>query len=156
MLEPEIFEQMPVDVFEPTACSPRPPDPAWRGVAIQAPRRVVVERGGRLPRIPVCGMYMLNVPYPVVEDTIILYAREKKSGMTFTVPVRENDPSPEEPPPPTRPLTEKDVQGLASGRYFNPNAASLPGLPALPAVYDIYVEVRGIRSNVATLEVVAR
>jgi hypothetical protein len=52
-------------------------------------------------------------------------------------------------------LREEDVKGLASGQYFNPNLADFAGLPEEPGTYDVYAEVRGNRSNVVTIEILA-
>lgn len=160
MTDPQVFQEVQLNTFSRSRCSPPEPDPRWRGVAIQAPRRVSFQRGIRVgpsrafAAIPICGVYMLDVPYPPVEDVIQLVAVDKRTGRKCGGPVVSVDASPEEPHPGRRPLREEDVKGLASGQYFNPNLADFAGLPEGPGIYDVYAEVRGNRSNVVTIEVV--
>jgi hypothetical protein len=159
MTDPKVFESVPLNTFSRTRCSPPEPDITWRGVAIQAPQRVGFQRGVRIgptkafAAIPVCGVYVLQVPFPVVADTIQLVAKDKRTGRTYSGPVRSLDSSPDKPHPNRKPLRKEDVEGLAAGRYFNPNLADVAGLPDTPGVYDVYAEVRGVRSNVVTIEV---
>ncbi len=160
MMEPKVFLEVPLNTFERTNCSPPEPDPSWRGVVIQAPRRVSFKRGVRVGEtkafaaIPICGLYVLDVPFPVVEDVVQLVAQDKKTGKIYSGPIVELDPSPEAPHPGRPPLRKEDVEGLATGRYFNPNLADFVKLPEAPAVYEVYAEVRGIRSNLVTIEIV--
>lgn len=159
MTDPEVFQNVPLNTFTRTRCSPPEPDIMWRGVAIHAPKRVSFQRGVHVgptkafAAIPVCGVYVLEVPFPIVADTIQLVAKDKRTGRTYSGPVRSLDSSPDEPHPNRKPLRKEDVEGLAAGRYFNPNLADVAGLPDTPGVYDVYAEVRGVRSNVVTIEV---
>ncbi len=159
-MDQEVFLNAPLNSYERNACSPKKPDdPAWRGILIQAPERVVFKPGvkvgehGAFAAIPVCGVYMADVPFPIVEDVLKLVATDKRTGKTYSGPIIELDTSPQVPPPAAPPLTKKDVEGMASGKYFNPNLADYVRLPASPAIYDVYVELRGIRSNTVTIEV---
>ena len=158
-MDQKIFKNVTLNTFQPTTCSPPQPDPSWRGVVIQAPAKVGFKRGkpfaeGAFARIPVCGVYRLNVPFPIVEDVIEIVAKDKKTGKVYSGIVSEVDDSPEELPPPAPPLTKEQVAGLASGRYFNPNLANFVELPHEPAVYEVHVKVRDARSNTVTIELV--
>jgi hypothetical protein len=159
MTDPEVFQGVELNTFRPGRCSPPEPDPRWRGVAIQAPRRVWFQRGTRVGRteafaaIPICGVYMLDVPFPLAKDVIVLVAVEKRTGRQYAGPVQSANPNPTVPPPEGPPLRKEDVKGLASGGYFNPNLADFAGLPEEPGTYDVYAQVRDQRSNVVMIEI---
>jgi hypothetical protein len=159
MTDPKTFMEVELNSFVRNRCSPPDQGPKWRGVAIEAPKRVWFQRGTRegqtraFAAIPICGFYMLDVPFPPVEIVIRLVAVEKKSGNTYAGAVHSVDPSPDAPHPGRRPLRQEDVKGMASGQYFNPNLADFAGIPEEPGVYEVCAEVNGQRSNLVTIEV---
>ena len=160
MMDPTHFLGVPLNTFERTQCTPPEPDPSWRGVVIQAPRRVSFKRGARIGEskafaaIPICGLYVLAVSWPLEEDAILLVAKDIRTERSFSGPIVRLNPGPEAPHPGRPPLRKEDVARLASGRYFNPNLADFVKLPEEPGIYQVYAEVRGHRSNVVTIEIV--
>jgi hypothetical protein len=160
MVDPKEFREIPLNTFEQTKCSPPEPDPSWRGIAIRGPRRVGFKRGVRVAEarafavIPICGLYRLDVLFPVGEDAIELFAEDRRTGRVYSGTVVETDSSPAEPHPGRPPLRKEDVEGMATGRYFNPNLADFVRLPAEPAIYDVHVEIRDTRSNVVMVEII--
>lgn len=150
------FAKVRLNSNEPNPCSPHPPAGDWRGVVIQAPAQVKLQRVNgmaRVPAIPVCGYYLVDVVPNPDGDRLRLVAVDRK-GRVFAGEVVSHDRSPDEPPPPSEPLSAEDLKGLASGGYFNPNLAEFVALPAAPARYQVHVELKGHESNVVTIAVV--
>jgi len=160
MMDPKLFLGVPLNTFERTQCTPPQPDISWRGVVIRAPLKVSFKRGIHIGRtkafaaIPICGLYVLDVLWPLAEDVVLLVARDIRRGKIYSGAIVNIDPSPEKPPPERPPLRKEDVEGMATGRYFNPNLADFVKLPQEPGIYEVYAEVRGNRSNVVTIEIV--
>lgn len=158
----QLFLNVPLNTNEPTPCSPSEPDINWRGIVINAPKQVTFKHGkkvgeyGAFAAIPICGYYLLNVPLVPWTKPKRLFAVDKDTGVIYSGDVVELDPSPQIPPPPEdeEPLTPEEVEGLATGGYFNPNLADFVRLSEKPAIYDVYVEFREFRSNVVTIEII--
>lgn len=160
MMDPKLFLGVPLNTFERTQCTPPEPDLSWRGVVIQAPRKVSFKRGARIGEtksfaaIPICGLYVLAVSWPLEEDVILLVARDIRTEKIYSGPIVNLNPRPEAPHPGRPPLRKEDVEGMATGRHFNPNLADFVKLPEEPGIFQVYAEVRGNRSNVVTIEIV--
>jgi hypothetical protein len=164
----EMFRDVETGVLGPTPCSPKKPaDPSFRGILINAPKRVSFKKGfpgeglGTFTTIPICGYYILDVPYPPKHESMLgalrLVAVNKDTGKKYTGPVI--DRSDGVPPPKTPPFTEEQLRGVYVGGYFNPNLVEPVRLPEAPAVYDVHVELgnRGeggfVESNTVTIEI---
>jgi hypothetical protein len=82
-------------------------------------------------------------------------AKDKNTGQVFSGPVVKLNPSPRVPPPiQAPPLNSRQLEGLASGGYFNHSLADYVELPQESAIYDVHVEFRGFESNIVTIELV--
>lgn len=152
------FYQVPLNTRESNPCSPKDPGPKWRGILIQAPKRVVFKRGQEAGEafavIPICGFYTLDLVSLMNGAPMTLIATDKSTQRVYSGAVVEADPSPNDPPPDDEPVDPTALKGLATSSYFNPNLASYVGLPARPAVYEVIVEYGGMQSNKVTIEMV--
>ncbi|UCE58246.1 MAG: hypothetical protein JSU63_12475 [Phycisphaerales bacterium] len=159
-IDQKLFLDVPLNTDEPNPCSPPEPDPDWLGMVIQAPQQVTFKRGVTVgdneafAAIPICG-YMLLEVLSVPEDAeMLLVAVDRRSGKIYRGEVVELDPSPVIPPPPSPPLSDEELEGLASGGYFNPNLADFVPLPQEPGEYHVHVEFGKAKSNEVTIKVV--
>lgn len=165
----QVFQEVELGSLGPNPCSPHEPeDPAFRGILINAPAVVRFKRGVRIEQddtfaaIPICGYYILDVPYPPKYPSALeamrLVAVNRETGEIRIGPVI--DRGDEVPPPETAPLTKEELAGVSVAAYFNPNLAAFVPLPENPGVYDVRVELgqRGtedfIQSNTVTIEIV--
>lgn len=161
-MDPKDFLDVPLNSKQRHGCSPAiPPDPKWRGVVIRAPRQVwfkpgeIIGRMGAFAAIPICAYHLVDVRPENPPPPMILVAMNRRTGQVFSGPITESDPSPRVPPPVQGPpLTARQVQGLSSGGYFNPNLADFVELPQESATYDIHVEFREFKSNTVTVELI--
>jgi len=162
-IKADVFENVPLNTYQESPCSPELPGPLWRGIIIRAPGKVLFKKGEVVPdetgwymafmKIPVCGLYMLQPPAEKDLGFLKIVAQDKKTGRAYSGDVYDKDPSPIVP----QPDSEKSRKAGrnrpdAIGRYFNPNLAAFVSLPQEPAVYEVYVEFWGHRSNVVTVE----
>ena len=155
-IDERLFDQVPLNSRERTACSPASPGPRWRGVLIQAPSRAVYPSGGgkKPGAIPICGLYTLDIAAIAASQPLTLVAVDVQRGETFKGAVVDNDPSPEAPPPDSKPLNPSEYQGIATSSYFNPDLTRYVSLPPRPAVYEVFAEYGGAVSNRVTIQVV--
>jgi hypothetical protein len=159
-LPDEMFEAVQVGSLGPNPCSPKEPDPSFRGILINAPKQVSFKKGQRIGRlgafalIQVCGYYHLNVPSPPKYDNIIeamtLVATNIKTQQRYVGPMMEPDTV--APPPSREPPSREEVANISVAGYFNPNLADYVNLPLEPGTYDIHVELDEMKSNVVRIE----
>lgn len=167
MPKDEEFFVVPLNSYEPTACSPpEPKEPEWRGIIIQAPKIVKFTRGikvdefGAFAKIPVCAFDKFDVPSSPIDEDIMLHAVDRSTGADFSGRLIDLDESPSEPvtpPPGLEPPPEPeqaDATGMVASGYYNINLADYVELPEKSAAYDVYLEFRGYRSNVVTIELI--
>lgn len=158
-IDERLFNNVPLNTREPNPCSPQDPGPKWRGILIQAPKRVVFGRGQQageaFAAVPICGLYTLNLLNLTDGAPMRLIAVDRNTQKAYGGAVVDADPSPEEPPPDEEPLDPATLKGLATSSYFNLNLVSYVGLPARSAVYDVMVEYGGLQSNKVVIEIVA-
>lgn len=160
-LIPDAFLKVPINTYDKNPCSPADPGANWRGIHILAPRQVLVDReesGADILQgaIPICGYYLLNYSMETDQEPLKLVAVNKINARLYSGYMLEEDPSPEEPDPDDEPTDPALYQGMASGGYFNPNLLTYVKLPRGAAVYEIYVEYKGLRSNSVQLEIVEK
>ena len=105
-----LFDQVPLNSRERTACSPDNPGPRWRGILINAPTRASRQTGS----IPICGLYTLELTAIAANLPLTLVAVDVQRGETFKGAVVNKDPSPEVPPPGKKPFDPTRFQGLAT------------------------------------------
>lgn len=156
-IDERLFDQVPLDSRERTACSPASPGPRWRGVLIQAPSRAVHPSAGAKKKpggIPICGLYTLDIAAIAASPPLTLVAVDVQRGETFKGSVVDKDPSPESPPPDSKPLNPSEYQGVATSSYFNPDLTRYVTLPPRSAVYEVFAEYGGAVSNRVTIQVV--
>lgn len=161
-IEPRNFENIPLNSYEPSECSPESPGPSWRGMVIRAPERVTFEKGressidGAFAAIPICGYYLIEYSQMPEAQAMRFVATDIGTGIRYFGDLLEQDESPEEPEPDDEPADPEELEGMASGGYFNSNLAHYVELPEASGLYDVYVEWGETRSNVVRIEVVAR
>jgi len=157
-IDEKLFLDVQVNTDDVNPCSPpMPNDFEWRGVIIRAPKRVVFKKGkrsrdGAFAVIPICGYCVVNITPST--SPIILFAIDKMNNKKYSGELIDLDSSHREQPPRQKPISPDEIEGLAVGSYFNPNLADFVKIPEKPAVYDVYVEYRGYRSNTVTIELV--
>jgi hypothetical protein len=159
-LSDEMFETVQVGSLGPNPCSPKEPDPSFRGILINAPKQVYFKKGQRIGRlgafalIQVCGYYHLNVPSPPKYDNIIeamtLVAINIETQKRYAGPMMKPDTA--APPPSREPPSREEVANISVAGYFNPNLADYVSLPPEPGTYDIHVELDEMKSNVIRIE----
>jgi hypothetical protein len=155
-----IFAQVQLNVNDRNPCSPAKPAAAWHGVLINAPRQVQSQPGktadGTLATIPICGTYSLDLGRDTTEEPLTLYAVDKESGHVYSGEVIEVDRSPEAPLPPDLAAASvpRKVPGQFMGGYFKPNLAEYVRLPRRAAVYDVHVQMSGMKSNTVSIQLV--
>jgi hypothetical protein len=153
-IDDRLFEQVPLNSRERTACSPPSPGANWRGILINAPSRADIKNkkpGG----IPICGVYTLDMNAIAASPPLTLVAVDKQRGETFKGAVVDDDPSPEVPPPGQKPFDPAQFKGVATSSYFNPDRAKYVKLPARAATYEVFAEYGGAVSNRVTIQVLA-
>lgn len=153
-----LFQQVPLDTSEKTACSPADPGTDWRGVVIRAPSHIVLpEKTSEYSVlvVPICGLYLIDAastfrhPGPKM-----LIVSDDTSGKIYKEPIVKRVPEPTIPPPPSRPINPSTK--AAFGNYFNVNVAAYVTLPMLPARYRVKIEYAGHQSNEVIIAVVER
>lgn len=155
-----MFAQVKINVNDRNPCSPAKPVGGWHGVLINAPRQVRFKPGkaadGAFATIPICGTYSLDLGKDSPEEPLTLYAFDKETGHLYAGEVIEADRSPKAPLPPDLAAASvpRKVPGQFMGGYFNPNLAEHARLPQRAAVYDVYVQMNGLKSNVVSVELV--
>ena len=156
-IDERLFEQVPLNSRERTACSPANPGPKWRGILIQAPSRAWHPAAPGAPKkpggIPICGLYTLEMTAIAASGPLTLVAVDVQRKETFRGAVVDRDPSPEEPPPGEKPFNPAEYRGIATSSYFNPDLAKYVKLPPRSAVYEVFAEYGGAVSNRVTIQV---
>jgi hypothetical protein len=143
-IEPDELAHLPLDTFGPNACTPRVDDPAWRGIVLRAPSRVVLEDGERAI-VPVCGYAMLDVP-PQPGPPMTLHALTG-SGEHFFGPIGRRDGNPEIPPPKMAAFDPSQLAGLAAAAFFTCDAIAICALGAPTGTLTVWAELGAARSN---------
>jgi hypothetical protein len=160
MIDDKLFEHVPFDTNEQTACSPAEPGIEWRGVKVRAPSQVTLP-GKDAPdsalSIPLCGIYRINVVKAIQHPgPLMLVVTDITTGQSYRGAIIDRDPNITIPPPPSPPLDPADFEGIFSGTYFNYDVASYVALPLQPARYRVKVEWSGYESNEVSIAVVQR
>lgn len=158
MTDEKLFEHVPFDTNNQTACSPVDPGIDWRGIQVRAPLQVFLPGKDALHStliIPLCGIYRINLAKAIRHPgPLTLIVTDAASGQTYRGPIVDRDPHPRVPPPPSPPLNPADFEGIFSGTYFNFDVASYVALPLQPARYRVKVEWSGYESNEVSIAVV--
>lgn len=161
MVTDAMFEKLELNTARANACSPAKPAPRWRGLIIQAPAEIHYKPGqpidGRFARIPICGFYRLDTANLLDGKPLLLVAVNIQDKSRISGPMIEHDHGRMAPRPnPPAPLRAKDVQGMASGAFFNPDLAVYLDLPAVDAIYAVHAEYGGMLSNVVQISIKRR
>jgi hypothetical protein len=160
MIDDSLFQHVPLDTREPTACSPADPGTDWRGVMLRAPSQVMLpdQRTQHSALIvPLCGLYFVDAGSVLGRPTPkMLVVTDEKSGQVYRGEIIKRDPNPQIPPPPSPPLDPALFANLAFQGYFNVNVASYVALPLRPARYRVKIEYSGHQSNEVSIAVVQR
>ena len=160
-IKPAEFAHVPINTQQEHDLTPQNPDPGWRGVAIRGPEQVTLPQAGSPPApdgsfaiVPICGFYRVGMDAQI-DEPIKLVAREQASGRQFSGLVRDEDPSPEIPPPDDIPPADPSTfAGQSVGSAFNPNLLRYVTLPREAGVYEVHAEFAGYRSNVIRIELI--
>ncbi|MEP7125769.1 MAG: hypothetical protein ABJE95_32865 [Byssovorax sp.] len=148
---PSRFERVRWDVFEQNECSP-PLPPAFRGILLAAPARVIAE--GRAV-LPVAGAYQVSGRFlnrfTSMVNEITLVAVDAATH----VPRSANLLRPDQKATPTgfRPSNPR-LDQIVVGGWFNLDLYCwIKDLPRDPARYHVFATVGDVVSNVVTVEV---
>ncbi len=158
-IDQETFLTVPLNSYEKNPCSPSVQNLSWRGILIQAPQQVHFKPGktvgmyGAFAAIPICGFYLFDISKSPYQAPMCLYAIDKKHDKRYWGNVVELNTSSREPDPEEAPIPDSALEGKAVGGYFNPNLADFVKLPEEPALYDVYVEYMGYKSNIVPIEI---
>lgn len=147
------FRDVKLGSREASACSPPDPGPEWRGIRIRLPARVVL--GAKSARVPVCGLYSLDLLAIRKAPEFRLLALDLATGLSHGGVIRDRDDGSPAPDPLAGSLSAADLEGLSTASYFNENLFEHLRLPAKPGRYTVTVEYGGQRSNSVTFDLVA-
>ena len=160
-MDPKSFLSVQLNVDGKNICSPTNPGTGeWRGILIQAPRQVrfkknqVVSGYRAFAAIPICGYRLIPLRVDLLPEPLRIIAVDTKTRLAYEGPIVDLDPDPEIPMPDRWTPTPKDVEGMASGGYFNPNLADFVKIPIASATYDVHIEFREFKSNIVTIELI--
>jgi hypothetical protein len=156
----DLFENVPFDTNEQTACSPAEPSVDWRGVQVRAPSQVILPGKGPPHSaliIPLCGIYRISLAKAIRHPgPRTLIVTDADTGQSYRGPIVDRDPNITIPPPRLPRRDPAAFEGIFSGNYFNVNVASYVALPLQPARYRVKVEWSGYESNEVSIAVVQR
>lgn len=156
-IDPPSFATAPIGTVRDHACIP-PNRGSDDQLNIAAPARVRPQASGALV-IPVCAQGIIPVSQnqklprfvavntqtkAVYEGVAYEYKPRKRPGM-------EVDEIPSSRPPKGLPISP----GISVGTQFSTDLAAQVQLPKDPAVYEVYIESNGVRSNTVKIEVQA-
>lgn len=156
-IDPPSFATAPIGTVRDHACIP-PNHGSDDQLNIAAPARVRPQASGALV-IPVCAQGIIPVSQnqklprfvavntqtkAVYEGVAYEYKPRKRPGM-------EVDEIPGSRPPKGIPISP----GISVGTQFSTDLAAQVQLPKDPAVYEVYIESNGVRSNTVKIEVQA-
>ncbi len=162
----EAFDQVKLDTFEPSPCSPKVDDD-FTGIRIAMPARVPA---GGLARLPLCGVWSFDgatmAGLPQVEDSLVFLARNVGTNDVATGNFRMHEdpagpedmkPGPDESAPagttgaepPMLEPSDVNVRG-----YFNFNLGRVWKVPAKPGRWRLHVLLHDVQSNEVEFEVV--
>lgn len=156
--EDRLFFEVELGTNSPCECTPALPDGATQVIVIAAPTRVPFELGvatgerGKFTSIPICAAYVMNVPSPPSDEPILFHVTNRETGKQYEGPLQEVDESPEEPPPEDDPVPAETLVGVSVTGYFNHNLLDHVSLPPEQGTHEISVSWRGVRSNVAVVD----
>jgi len=141
-------------------CSPQvDPEEDFSGIVIAAPSEVIFELGkpssdGQFAAMPICGFYQLDMADMMKNATIRLFAKNIETEEIYNGAMLEQDPGSEAPLPfDEPPMNPEDFRGQFIGAYFNPNLPNYVNIPALPAKYQVLVQIGETKSNIVEIEV---
>jgi len=141
-------------------CSPKiDPEEDFDGIVIAAPTEVSFETGkpvsdGQFAAIPICGFYQLDMAEMMKDSTIRLYVKNTETDVILSGAMLDKDPGTEAPLPfEEPPMDPEDFRGQSIGAYFNPNLPNYVDLPALPAKYQVLVQIGAKKSNIVEIDV---
>jgi hypothetical protein len=157
-IDPPAFATAPVGTTREHACMPANRDDSEPQLHLAGPSRVSLRAADKLV-VPVCARGIIpvstNMPPPAVVATDkatgkiyrgIAYQRKRPQPRGMDV-----DIAPGSVPPRDTPIDA----GVSVGTQFSTDVAAAAGLPQREAVYEVYVEANGLRSNAVTIEIQA-
>ncbi|MCY1518054.1 hypothetical protein D9M68_527600 [compost metagenome] len=155
-IDPPAFATAPVGTTREHACMPANRADSDPQLHLAGPRRVTLQAADKLV-VPVCARGIIpvttNMPPPAVVATDkatgkvyrgIAYQRKRPQPRGMDI-----DIAPGSVPPRDTPIEP----GVSVGTQFSTDVAAAAGLPKQEAVYEVYVEANGLRSNAVTIEV---
>ncbi len=156
--DPPAFATAPIGTVRDHACIP-PNHGSDDQLNIAAPVRVRPQASGALV-IPVCAQGIIPVSQNQKLPRFVAINTQTKAvyeGVAYEYkrpsppPGVEVDTIPGSRPPKGIPISP----GISVGTQFSTDLAAQAKLPNAPAVYEVYIESNGVRSNTVTIEVQA-
>jgi hypothetical protein len=161
----DAFDQVTLDTFEESDCTPRLESDDFEGIRIAMPAKV---SAGKVGRLPLCGVWSFSnatlAKFPMVEDSLVFLARNVETHETATGNFRvhedpagpsEMQPDADAPPPP--PPGDEPVIGdedITTRGYFNFNLGRVWKVPARPGRWRVHLVLHDVLSNEVEFEVV--
>ena len=163
------FDEVALDTFEKSACTPKLDSDDFEGIRIAMPAKVSVSE---LERIPLCGVWSFSnavlAKFPMVEDSLVFLARSVETHETATGNFRTHkDPASagemkagaaenaaSAPPPAAGGEPVIGDEDITSRGYFNFNLGRVWEVPARPGRWRVHLVLHDVQSNEVQFEVV--
>lgn len=155
---PKIFEEVSLDSFEQSVCSPPDQESEWEGVVISIPERIIFtkELDNAKKSLPLCGYSMNNYSDLSSSPETIVIIRKHNSDFSKQVILESQETIHADPDPDEEPINLADMEGMVYGGYFNYNLFSYMDFPLGQGTYDITIQYAGKKSNTSTVEIVEK
>ncbi|MBI5384815.1 MAG: hypothetical protein HZA90_09030 [Verrucomicrobia bacterium] len=131
--------------------SPKPPNPQWRGVLIDAPAQAVLSL--KQPMIILRGTYRIQGTNYPANDRLRLVAVDAATKQEYAGTAGQRDPSPDVPPPKTEEPDPEVVKRMVFSGFFNADLVATVKLPRAAGLYRVRAELGNLKSNEITIQV---
>jgi hypothetical protein len=149
----EDFEKVPINTMEQNPCTPKPRESNFKGILIQAPKRISLSQA---KTIPICGYYLVSIAdtpehgNPLPHFKIIATQSEIEKQYIGCVSQGGGD----EEEVNFGDLSQEEMETSFQGGYFNPNLGEIIPLPQKPCEYTVVVQMGNIKSNSIKIKIV--
>ena len=150
---PQKFNNISINTYEQSQCSPAEPGPEWKGIIINAPEEMTFTERQESILLPICGYYRLDMKSLSKSEGLKLNIFKKGSDKMVSGFILEKDPNPQAPEPFSTEVAEEETKDLALGGYFNSNLLDYVDIELETGEYEVYVEDGGMKSNTVIIKV---